>query len=411
MQSIFRTQQRPGSSTSRRSFALSAVIALSAAVLPLQGHAQTTIASFEDASQVQQDVPYRGTNNHIFFRYWNSRGGWQVVDATSASGAPNAAAATSITSYKDNAANEVHITFEGTNQHLYDLASSAITPTRWAVTDLTSLTGGTTAAAAAGMTSFYDGPNNVRFIFYIGSNQHVEALYYRGGWAFQDISTTGAAPVAVLGSSMTSQKDDAGGLQHVYYQGADLHVHELYTPSNPSIILTTDDTASANGMLTANGTNLSSYFDPVARVEHVYFRGVDTHIHNLYFDTAWHDQDITAASGSITSIVNTGISAFQDVNGAQQHVFFVGADAHLHQIYLSGGTWYPEDVTADAGLSVLSVAFPITSFKDDPDNQQHAFFLGANGHFYHVWFGSRWNNEDLTSGGTVPATGVNIPII
>lgn len=412
MQSTFRTQHGSRFFGTKRPFALSALLALSSVLaMPTRAQAQTTITSFEDTSLTQQDVPYRGTDSHIYFRYWNARAGWQVVDATSAAGAPNSASGTSITSYKDTHTNEVHITFEGSNQHLYDLGASALTPTRWTVTDLTSVTGGTNAAVAAGMTSFYDDPNGIRFVFYVGSNQHVDVLYNYNGWKFLDISTAGNAINAAAGSAMTSQKDDFGNLDHVYYQGADLHIHELYTPANPNVIYTTDDTASANGTLTANGTNLASYFDLTNRVEHLYYRGVDTHIHHLFFDTAWHDQDLTSLTGSMIALTNTGITAFKDYASNQQHVFFVGADSRLRQFYSVGNSWYAEDVTTDAGVPAPTLAFPVSSFKDEPDNQQHVFFLGANGHFYHVWYGARWSYEDLTSGGTLPATGVNIPII
>ena len=57
---------------------------------------------------------------------------------------------------------------------------------------------------------------------------HVRELYFRfagGGWRENDLTTVAQAPIAVLGSALSSWVDAA--YQHVVYVTSDGHVHEL----------------------------------------------------------------------------------------------------------------------------------------------------------------------------------------
>ncbi|HLI76143.1 MAG TPA: hypothetical protein VKV02_04290, partial [Acidobacteriaceae bacterium] len=113
-------------------------------------------------------------------------------------------------------------------------------------------------------------------------------------------------------------------------------------------------------------------------------------------------EDVTALAGATVPSLGSALSSFSDTASNQLHVFYIGVDQRLHQLYYPG-TWLTENVTADAGTQIPALNSPLTSFKDDPDNQQHAYFLGADAHFYHLYYSNGWFSQDLTSGAPVPA--------
>jgi len=362
---------------------------------------QTTLTSFEDTANLQQDVFYRGTDQHIYMRYYNSQAGSQVQDLTSASGAPVAASGTAVTSLKDIAHNEQHVFFEAANGHIYELYSAS-NPASWSVLDVTAATGSGGAAVATPITSFYDAANKIRFVFYLGLDQHVHVFYWYGSWFASDATTAAGAASAALGSALTSYKDSTTGLEHVLYEGADQHIHELYSGLNPAVVYTTDTTASSGATLAAGATPLTSFFDNARQQENIFYIGVDQHIHHLFFVTYWRSEDVTALAGATVPSLGSALSSFSDTASNQLHVFYIGVDQRLHQLYYPG-TWLTENVTADAGTQIPALNSPLTSFKDDPDNQQHAYFLGADAHFYHLYYSNGWFSQDLTSGAPVPA--------
>ena len=387
-----------------RSFLASLLTVSAAVLLPAQGSSQATLSGFEDTSAAQQDVFYRGTDQHIHFRYYNSAQGWQVQDVTTLSGAPSAAPATAVSSFKDTLQNQQHVVFEAANGHIYQAYSSS-NPSSWSFQDVTSITSSGGAAIGTPLVTYSDSTTGVQYVFYIGLNQHVNVLYWLGTWAAVDASSVGGAVPAALGSTLTGFYENQSHAAHVFYEAADQHIHELYTNQNPGYIGIMDNSGMSGATPAINGSPLTGYFDNGLQQENLFFLGIDQHIHHLFYKYAtpgWQAEDVTELGSGIAAGLGSSLSSFQDVVGNQQHVFYVGADNHLHQFYYAG-SWHPNDVTASLGAQVPALTSPLTSFKDDPDGQQHAFYLGVDNHFYHVWFSNQWNIQDLTAGATVPA--------
>lgn len=373
-----------------------------ALLLAVKGQSQTTMSSFEDAATVQQNNFYCGTNQHIFLKYWTAATNWVTQDLTTISGAPVSAPGSSVTSFKDSLTNEQHVIFQGADSHLYDVYSASNVSV-WSYQDLTALTGAPAAAGNVALTSFYDAPNQVRFIFYIGADQHIDVVYWHLGWNAEDVSTLASAPAAAAGSYLTGVKDDAGNLEHVYYEGADQHIHELYTSSNPAQIFTTDDTAAAGATPAAPGSQLTSFFEAGSRQQDIFYIGIDSHVQHLFFVNYWQSEDLNALTSSTVAAPGSALTSFQDIAQNQLHVFFTGTDQHVHQFYYGGGAWSPQDVTAVSGAPIPALNSPMTSFEDAPQNQQHDFYLGQDGHFYHLYWSGTWFVQDLTEGTVVPA--------
>ncbi len=375
-----------------------------AALFPALGKSQTTLSSYEDVPNVQQDVFFRGIDQHIYFRYYNRVGGFQVQDVTTLSGAPLAAPATAVTSFNDDAQNQQHVVFEAADGHIYQAYSNA-NPSVWAFQDITSITGAGGAAIATPLVSYCDPVTDIQYVFFLGLNQDVNLFYWHNGWMAEDASSVAGAIPAVVGSAMTGFYEAQRHNSHIFYEGVDQHIHELYANLDPTAISKMDNTADSGATLAAVGSALSGNFDNAKSQENVYFVGIDQHIHHLTFTypgTDWQSEDVTSLSRSLPASLGSSLSSFGDAIGNQQHIFFIGIDQHVHQFFY-GSSWAPDDVTADTGAPIPALNSPLTTFKDDPDSQQHAFYLGADNHFYHFWFDTLWHFQDLTSGAPAPA--------
>ena len=149
--------------------------------------------------------------------------------------------------------------------------------------------------------------------------------------------------------------------------------------------------------------NLSSFADQYG--EHVCFVTADQHVHQLYYNGAsrfdgvsWADQDLTAmANGS--AAVGSALSSFADQYG--EHVCFVTADQHVHQLYYNGANWADQDLTAIAireyiDLPLAGRGTGLSSFADR--HGEHVCFLKSiEGGIHQLLFdGANWADWDLT---------------
>ena len=82
------------------------------------------------------------------------------------------------------------------------------------------------------------------------------------------------------------------GTQHVVYRGVDGHIHELWY--GPSSGRRHNDLSAATGAPAAAG-DPAGYNYSVDGTEHVVYRGVDGHIHELWFrpSSGWHHNDLS----------------------------------------------------------------------------------------------------------------------
>ena len=103
--------------------------------------------------------------------------------------------------------------------------------------------------------------------------------------------------------------------------------------------------------------------------QHVFYQGVDNHIHELWWDSkGWHHNDVTAAAGAPLSLFGpeTGYVFFTQ---ATQHVFYQrqingATDDHIHELWWDSHGWHDNDVTAAVGVPTIKVG-NLTSY-DSP---------------------------------------------
>ncbi|MFZ0589022.1 MAG: hypothetical protein WAM39_00935 [Bryobacteraceae bacterium] len=82
-------------------------------------------------------------------------------------------------------------------------------------------------------------------------------------------------------------------------------MHEIWFNSTPvppfdyvyGAYVTDDVTELAGAPNAAGGSPLDAYFTSFNNQQHVDYIGNDGHIHELWYDTAWHHNDLTLATG------------------------------------------------------------------------------------------------------------------
>lgn len=237
-----------------------------------------------------------------------------------------------------------HVFFIATNQHVHQLYYAHSTQ-EWADQDLTAMTNGAVAGTGSSLTSLLDSEERA---FYEGSNQHVYQLVtHPGGWLDQDLTSAAAAPVAVSKSNLStilSRTQD-----HVMYIWTNQHVYQLVTNSSDEWVFQ-DLTSTTNGTAAATGSPLSSFYDSIG--QHIYYLGSNQHIYQLYYSTSsqtWSDQDLTAMANGALAETGSNLSAFIDGAGGED-VIYEGANQHVYILVRPfNGSWADYDLTAETG--------------------------------------------------------------
>ena len=84
--------------------------------------------------------------------------------------------------------------------------------------------------------------------------------------------------------------------------------------------------------------------------QHVFFIGTDDHVHELYIapgTNGWSDNDLTAltAGAQSTPNVNTALAGFWDGENGQ-HLYYISNDGGIHEIYtFPGAGWTDHNLT------------------------------------------------------------------
>jgi hypothetical protein len=219
-------------------------------------------------------------------------------------------------------------------------------------------------------------------------NQGEVLIYFRGptAWRVNDLSVAAQAPAAA--GSPTSYTWDKDGTEHVVYAGVDGDVHELWFNGAWHH---NNLTVAAGGAPSPAG-DLFGYTWSVDGTEHVVYRGGDGHIHELWFNGAWHLNDITAAAGAPLAAGDPVAHTY--ASDKTEHVIYRGADGHIHELWFNG-VWRHNDLTVASGAPAVAPGDPC-SYVYPKDNTQHVAYIGQNGHVYELWFNGAWHCNDLT---------------
>jgi hypothetical protein len=153
-----------------------------------------------------------------------------------------------------------------------------------------------------------------------------------------------------------------------------------------------------NVRVAGSGQNLAGFAWESQNTEHVFFIGSDSHIHELYHDTAWHHNDLTQLSGDPGKPLGH-LAAYVWEKQGTEHVFYVGNDfpPRIHELYYDG-KWHAHDLNQavpDAALPASDSA-SLVGYVFAGQNTQHVIYVGNDLHIHELSYDNKWQHSDLS---------------
>ena len=366
--------------------ALASLLSLAVCVL---GQTPTNVlASFSNTAG--EHVYYIGTDGHIYQLYRNAlTSSESLLDVTIMAGAPVSATGSALTSFSNTTGE--HVYYVGTDQYVYQLYYNFANRTE-SVVDLTVMAGAPLAVPWTSLTSF----SNVagEHLYYMGWNDYVYQLYLNPLTMVEellDLTAMTGAPLVAWGPA-TSFSNAAG--EHVYYMGLNYHIYQLYwnpateTESVLDLTAMTGAPLVAWGPITEWGPVPMTSFSNAAG-EHVYYLGFDRHIYQLYWNSLTKTEsvlDLTVMTGAPLAVWGP-LTSFSDTAG--EHLYYVGWNSHICQLYWNSSTRTESvlDLTLMAGAPLPAWRTPLTSFSNVAG--EHLYYIGTDQHVYQLYWDGR----------------------
>lgn len=169
----------------------------------------------------------------------------------------------------------------------------------------------------------------------------------------------------------------------------------------------TTNVSAATGEYPAGNSELTGYGVVPSQVNAV-FEGTNGHLleGSYVVNSGWTHVDLNAATGGEAAVTTSPLTSFDDSYG--QHVFYIGIDLAVHQMY-NNGSWQDQALTAANAVSSESKLA-----SDWWESEEFVVYEGSGGHVRLLTFnGSSWSNTDLTAaaGGAGPMNGTPFAMI
>ncbi|OBF18392.1 hypothetical protein [Mycobacterium sp. ACS4331] len=277
----------------------------------------------------------------------------------------------------------------------------------WHTTDLSAPTGAAEADPES-LGAYVSEAANTQHVVYVGTaDRHVHQLWWNAeGWHSEDLSAISGAPPAtstVIGYSVDSQF----GEHVIYLRRPDRHVQEIWWDGST---WHSQDLSAATGAPAALDGALVGYVDEAQATQHVIYAGVGSHLYELWCDEAgWHMTDLTVVVEAPGPIART-VAGYMFAAQGTQHVFYVGVDNRIYELWSDPSGWHASDLTtmtgapAPAGTAMAAYAF-------EAQGTQHVIYAGTDGQLYELWWESgRWNVGGLTAAVQAPRSAEDRPL-
>jgi hypothetical protein len=288
-----------------------------------------------------------------------------------------------------------HVFFIGTDKfvHELDITAGAV----WFDNDLTTLAGAVPPTPTSALAGFRLS-NDSKHVFFIGTDNYVYELYFTAGrgWVYNDLTSLARAVPPTATSAIDGHRlsDDS---KHVFFIGTDNHVHELFIA--PGGRWADNDLTSLATAKPPTPTSALTSYRLSDDSQHVFFIGTDNHVHELFIDGgSWADNDLTAlaGAGAVPPTPTSALTGYR-LSDNSQHVFFIGTDSHVHELDINGASWADNDLTTLAGAVPPTPASALTGYPLS-DNSKHVFFIGTDDHVHELFIaGAGWLDNDLTA--------------
>src|SRR5581483_10758086 len=167
------------------------------------------------------------------------------------------------------------------------------------------------------------------------------------------------------------------------------------------------------GPKTSSGSGIAMAFDPIWNTPRTHYIGADQHVHELYISGgSWHNADLTALTGG-PNAYGSGVTMTFDNRWRGIRTHYIAADRHVHELFLYGTRWQDADLTALTG-GPTAYGIGIASTFDPLWNTPRTHYVAADQHVHELFlWGDRWQDADLTklTGGPSVAYGSGIAIV
>ena len=182
--------------------------------------------------------------------------------------------------------------------------------------------------------------------------------------------------------------------QHVVFRGQDGQLHELYFTRANSWVCSSL-TARTNAPLAVG--NPSGHTYNVYNSQHIMYRTQDGHIHEMYYAPGggWKHSDLTVRSNAVPAAGDP--TSFEYLADNTNHVVYRGVDGHIHEIFFRRGEeWHHASLTAR--VNAPQAAGDPVGYTFDLYNSQHIMYPGVDNHIHELYsvVGAGWNKSNLT---------------
>jgi hypothetical protein len=362
----------------------------------------------DDSEHVDFIDPYAHVRE-MYHSITTSPSTWVNNDLTALAAGVTAGAGSKLDAYWQQSDNTQHVNFVDGNSHIHELYFKG---TSWTDNDLTAVaSNGTAANGGSALDAYWQQTDNSQHVHFLDTLGHVHELGFfpRGShpqWADVDLTGvaqkgTPAAPTsAIHGYWEASDKS-----QHVNFVDANNFVHELLF-ANPHASGWVDNNLSVNGVLGCGSpgyasptAGLASYWEESDNTQHVDYVSLgELGVHELIFRPGaecWKDTDLTSSARGSAAAAQSDLNAYWQPSDNTQHVHFMDAAQHVHELIYRGspGTWTDNDLTALSAAALVALApagqptlavlpaprSPLAGYWQATDDSQHVEYVDGQG--------------------------------
>jgi hypothetical protein len=267
-----------------------------------------------------------------------------------------------------------HVFYVGTNQHVYDVSHLAGSTTLTTV-DATADAGAGAQLASPSSTFASYFIDSEEFVYFETASGDLGLLYfYNGNWYFEDLTEKTGAPSPGGSTALLGFKISADA--YIFY-ASDQQLIEIYSAGGNVWSWTSPSSLTGQYNALAGPASVAGF--TIDSEELIYYiNSLTGDVIELYNNgSGWTALNITTAAGAPPAALSgTYPSALTGFSyGLQSHVFFVGTNAHVYQLYENdGGAWSYTDLTANSGAPTVQDAWQLASFYY---NSRFWLFYGA----------------------------------
>ena len=259
--------------------------------------------------------------------------------------------------------------------------------------DLSNFAQGIPANAVNGGLAWYLQNDNSQHVIFIDEFGHVNELYRNPApaaqWVQIDVTSLAGGTSPFLGSALTGyvQSDNS---QHVNFIDDNGQVHELYLSPAPAAQWVDNNLTGFSGATPAALESPLVGYSQSDNSQHVNFIDDNGHVHELYRSplpaAQWLDNNLTMLSGGTLAALESALVGYPQ-SDSSQHVNFIDGNGHVHELYrspLPAAQWLDIDLTALDGGNPVGFVGVLDAYLQS-DNSQHVNFISADEHVHELY--------------------------